>query len=247
MSNVGLRDNSKKLPYHLVSPYAMEEMVKVLEFGATKYAPRNWEKGLDWEAQCMSSLLRHVADWRKGEDKDQETGLSHLSHILCNAMFLSHFEQTGTGNDDRAKKQETPSCMALQIEEACRMTTAWEQRMNLGQRNDNPYRGFTTWQSRTIPALSVTGTTGGRRHPPFTPDVPPVKQSGYKWDAAQELFYYPAWLAKGTDLLPPLLDDCKVKVWLRNGEVVIGSVKSFSWKHEQGPNDIIRFRYVGLE
>lgn len=101
MTDKGLRFNSGKLPYHLVSPYATKELVKVLDFGATKYAPRNWERGLKWESECLSSLLRHIEAWRSGEDNDPETGLSHMAHVMCNAMFLMHFISTGTGEDDR--------------------------------------------------------------------------------------------------------------------------------------------------
>lgn len=106
MSNVGLRDNAGKLPYHLVPHLAVREVVKVLQFGATKYADRNWEKGLKWDSQCAASLDRHLAAWRRGEDFDPETGLPHVAHIATNALFLVHFHVTGTGEDDRVLYKE---------------------------------------------------------------------------------------------------------------------------------------------
>lgn len=97
-----MRFNSGKLPHHLISPFALDELAKVLEAGRKKYASRNWEKGLSWD-ECTGSLMRHLNKWRAGEDLDPETGLSHMSHVLCNAMFLSHFTAVKAGTDDRPK------------------------------------------------------------------------------------------------------------------------------------------------
>jgi hypothetical protein len=36
-----------------------------------------------------------------GEDKDPETGFSHLSHVGCCALFLIAYELRGAGLDDR--------------------------------------------------------------------------------------------------------------------------------------------------
>jgi len=38
-----------------------------------------------------------------GEDKDPESGLSHLAHSLCCLMFLLEFEKTHPELDDRYK------------------------------------------------------------------------------------------------------------------------------------------------
>lgn len=100
----GLRYNQDKLPYHLLSNEAIEEVVKVLQFGATKYAERNWEKGLKWDSGVASSLQRHLAAWKRGEDYDVETNLPHMAHIMCNAMFALHYFLNHTGTDDRPVK-----------------------------------------------------------------------------------------------------------------------------------------------
>ena len=64
-------------------------MVRVLEFGANKYDKDNWKKGFDKDKLC-ESLLRHVFAILDGEMIDDESGLPHTGHILCNAMFLSY-------------------------------------------------------------------------------------------------------------------------------------------------------------
>lgn len=102
MANEGLRYNQGKVPYHLLSPLALESLAQVLGKGAEKYAERNWERGLRW-ADCYGSLQRHANKWMLGEQTDPETGLPHMAHVMCNAMFLLHFELTDTGEDNRPK------------------------------------------------------------------------------------------------------------------------------------------------
>ena len=85
------RKNEGKKQWSLVDFKALEPMVDVLEFGAKKYAPNNWKKGLLTKGIC-ESMLRHLLAYMNGEDVDQESGISHIGHIQCNAMFLSHMQ-----------------------------------------------------------------------------------------------------------------------------------------------------------
>lgn len=96
----GMRFNEGKLKWGLLSWPALRELVKVLEFGAKKYAAWNWSNGLSW-SEAFESMQRHLLAWYTGEDKDSETGLSHMAHVMCNAMFLMHFIIFRTGRDDR--------------------------------------------------------------------------------------------------------------------------------------------------
>lgn len=98
----GRKDDQGKAPYHLLAPEFLEGTAQVLAFGATKYSPRNWENGMDWH-RPFSALMRHMWAWWKGEDKDPETGLSHLWHAACCVMFLAAYEQRKIGNDNRPK------------------------------------------------------------------------------------------------------------------------------------------------
>jgi len=102
-SEVGVRDDGGKLPYHLLPPELMEGVARILQFGAKKYSPRNWEKGMDW-SRVFSSMNRHIWAWWNGEDNDPETGLSHLDHIACNIAFLQAYRNRKVGKDDRPSK-----------------------------------------------------------------------------------------------------------------------------------------------
>jgi len=99
----GTKHDSGKPPMALLSSVALIEIAKVLEFGAKKYAPDNWRSGFAWR-RVGSAALRHLFAWLNGEDKDPETGLSHLGHAGCCIMFLLEFEANKVGTDDRYKK-----------------------------------------------------------------------------------------------------------------------------------------------
>jgi hypothetical protein len=96
----GRKDDQEKLPYHLLPPELMEGVAAVLQFGARKYAPRNWELGMSW-SRPFSALMRHMWAWWRGETADPETGMSHLWHAGCCLAFLIAYEQRQTGTDDR--------------------------------------------------------------------------------------------------------------------------------------------------
>ncbi len=97
-----LRYNSGKPRYDLLPPDALNELAEVFTKGAEKYAPRNWEKGMDW-GKCFASLLRHAFKWAKGEDRDEETGCLHMAHVAWNALVLCSYAMRKVGTDDRSK------------------------------------------------------------------------------------------------------------------------------------------------
>jgi len=75
-----------KLHWSFLCYDALEEIVKVREFAVNKYGSSTaWENvpKEDW----LEAGLRHYTAYLKGEEKDNETGLNHMAHVLCNAMF----------------------------------------------------------------------------------------------------------------------------------------------------------------
>lgn len=93
-------DSGKSYRPELIAPEFIFELSEVLAYGAKKYEDRNWEKGMKW-SRPFGALMRHLWAWWKGEDKDEETGFSHLAHAACNVMFLLTFESRRIGVDDR--------------------------------------------------------------------------------------------------------------------------------------------------
>lgn len=97
-----MKFDQDKLPLHLLSTEAMNQTAAVLAFGAEKYAEHNWREGFAW-SRPLSAAMRHITAFNAGEDKDPESGLSHLAHAACCIMFLLEFEKTHKHLDDRFK------------------------------------------------------------------------------------------------------------------------------------------------
>ena len=97
-----MKFDQDKLPLHLLSTEAMNQVAAVLAFGAKKYAAHNWRDGFVW-SRPLSAAMRHITAFNDGEDKDPESGLSHLAHAACCIMFLLEFEKTHKHLDDRYK------------------------------------------------------------------------------------------------------------------------------------------------
>lgn len=93
----GLRYNKGKIQWTLMNFPSFEPMIKVLMFGAEKYARDNWKGGLS-KNEVLDSLLRHVVGLMKGEVNDPESSLPHIGHLMCNAMFYSYFTIVNTEN-----------------------------------------------------------------------------------------------------------------------------------------------------
>lgn len=106
-STVAVKFDSGKTDWSLMPFEAVEEINKVLEFGAKKYAAHNWTQGEGFRyTRVLNSLFRHLFAWSRGEDLDPESGLSHLAHAGCNIVFLLYYNRYKTryNNDDRFKR-----------------------------------------------------------------------------------------------------------------------------------------------
>ena len=72
-------------------------------FGAAKYAPFNWRRGLPITEQ-MDSLLRHLnAFFNEYEDIDPESGVHHLGLAQCNLSMMVNTLINHPELDDRFK------------------------------------------------------------------------------------------------------------------------------------------------
>lgn len=96
----GVKHDEGKPRMDLLPPEALREIAAVLAMGAQKYDAHNWRKGFAY-SRLIAAALRHLFAWVGGENKDPESGKSHLAHAACCLMFLITFEQTSTGTDDR--------------------------------------------------------------------------------------------------------------------------------------------------
>jgi len=103
-----MKFDEQKTDWSLMPFEAVEEINKVLEFGAKKYAAHNWcdHTGFKY-SRVLNSLLRHIFAFMRGEDTDPESGLSHMAHAGCNVLFIIYYlkHKDRYANDDRFKTQ----------------------------------------------------------------------------------------------------------------------------------------------
>ncbi len=96
-------------PVHLLPVTPMWQIAEVFGYGAKKYAVNSYRRG-DRKSvpymRTMGSVLRHCFKWIAGEEKDPDTGLSHLAHAATQLMILMEHSANGTSEDDRFITEE---------------------------------------------------------------------------------------------------------------------------------------------
>ena len=65
-------------------PNALKAVGEVLTFGAQKYEAHSWQKVAGGPTRYKAALIRHLLE----EGNDSESGLPHLAHAACNALFI---------------------------------------------------------------------------------------------------------------------------------------------------------------
>lgn len=78
---------------------SLYEIAKVLTFGAKKYAAHSWQTVPDGEERYANALMRHLTSINEGEIYDKESGLLHIAHVGCNALFLIWFAVQRESNE----------------------------------------------------------------------------------------------------------------------------------------------------
>ena len=81
---------------------ALDKVGDVLTYGVKKYpnTEENWRENSSVEdiKRFEAALLRHLSEHKQGRLFDDESGLSHMSHIATNALFILALEEMHNGN-----------------------------------------------------------------------------------------------------------------------------------------------------
>ena len=99
---IGTKNDSGKLRYDLVTGSCYKGIAEVLTMGSKKYEDNNWMVIDNAVDRYFAALMRHLIEWKEKWDTgcfpvDDESDLSHMKHVLTNAMFLLHFEEERDG------------------------------------------------------------------------------------------------------------------------------------------------------
>lgn len=98
-ANTGLRYDEGKTRFDLIPIEWYMVLGRILNDGAIKYAPHNWENGMKY-SRIVSSLLRHLFARLRGELLDKESGHPHMGHAAWNALALMSYDMRGIGEND---------------------------------------------------------------------------------------------------------------------------------------------------
>ena len=74
---------------------ALEKVAAIMTYGAEKYSENGWRSVPDAEKRYIAALLRHLGAHLKGECIDPESGMSHIDHMTCNAVFICALQKDG--------------------------------------------------------------------------------------------------------------------------------------------------------
>lgn len=94
----GLKYDAGKLMFSLLTrglAMPLRVVAAVLTYGALKYDKDSWKTVPQAKERYEDALDRHLNAWKMGEQFDEESGLHHLAHIACNALFLLWFQING--------------------------------------------------------------------------------------------------------------------------------------------------------
>lgn len=93
----GIKYDDGKLEWHLLPIGAIEEVIKVLQYGSKKYGEGNWKKVEPFNKRYYNAMMRHLVafygdDFSDGEEFD-ESGYRHIAHAVCCGLFLLYRQQ----------------------------------------------------------------------------------------------------------------------------------------------------------
>lgn len=78
----------QKLRWDLLPLEEIEEIVKVYTAGSKKYGDNTWQNLPNGVQRYKAALLRHLLEFEKGNEIDEETGCKHLAQVAWNAIAM---------------------------------------------------------------------------------------------------------------------------------------------------------------
>lgn len=86
----------------------LKGVAAVLTYGAQKYARNSWQTVPNAKQRYRDAMDRHLNEYNTGNTFDEESGLHHLLHAVCNAMFIMWFEIQENSNYVFTKFKKPP-------------------------------------------------------------------------------------------------------------------------------------------
>lgn len=91
---LGRKFDEDKTDWTLAPWKALDAIIRVMMFGAIKYERDNW-KHVKPGCRYLAAAVRHIAAWLEGDQRDEDSGKSHLWHAGCCIVFAIWLELEG--------------------------------------------------------------------------------------------------------------------------------------------------------
>ena len=93
VKNQELKKDAGKPQLTLVPTQILYDIARVREFGVAKYKRRDSWKEVEIQRYRDASFRHFLAYLNDPQGVDEESGLTHLSHLACNIAFLCELEK----------------------------------------------------------------------------------------------------------------------------------------------------------
>ena len=91
-----------KLRWDLLPLEEVEDIVKVFTSGSIKYGDNTWQGLENGYQRYKAAMFRHLLEYDKGAEFDEETGCRHLAQVAWNAISMLYLsKQKSTDNPDK--------------------------------------------------------------------------------------------------------------------------------------------------
>ncbi len=101
MPELGAKHDSGKLLFGCLTQGlapVLKGVAAVLTYGAQKYKRNSWQNVPNARERYMDAADRHLNEYNMQYENDEESGLPHIFHAICNLMFVAYFDlQERTG------------------------------------------------------------------------------------------------------------------------------------------------------
>ena len=82
-----------KLRWDLLPLEEVEDIVKVFTSGSIKYGDNTWQGLENGYQRYKAAMFRHLLEYEKGTEFDEETGCRHLAQVAWNAMAMLYLSK----------------------------------------------------------------------------------------------------------------------------------------------------------
>jgi hypothetical protein len=101
----GIKEDDLKTNWALLPVPFMTDVMDVFSYGARRRGRDQWREGIRF-GRLFSAVCRHLFAWWRGEERELESGLSHLAHACCSLIFLGEMVRIRPDLDDRVKENQ---------------------------------------------------------------------------------------------------------------------------------------------